>query len=113
MNATEDGDEPVGEAPELPRAQYDHEVAEYIAAWLCKWPEMPVAYTIAEPGHIENIPALGENERQAIAEIRQYATENASAKALREMCIGFHGKPISNFTVNGDDILAILDKWGV
>lgn len=47
MNATEDGDEPVGEAP------------EYVI--------------IAAPPReaLTSIPVLGENERQAIAEIRE------------------------------------------
>lgn len=47
MNATEDGDEPVGEAPEY------------------------VIITAPPREALTSIPVLGENERQAIAEIRQ------------------------------------------
>lgn len=46
MNATEDGDEPMGEAPEY------------------------VIITAPPPEALTSIPVLGENERQAIAEIR-------------------------------------------
>lgn len=89
MNATEDGDEPVGEAPEY------------------------VFITDPPREALTTIPVLGENERQAIAEIRALATESDDHKWLRKLQRGFDGTEICAFTVNGADIIAILDKWGV
>lgn len=88
MNATDDG-EPLGEAPEC------------------------VIITAPLGEALTSIPVLGENERQAIAEIRALATESDDAKWRREIACDFNGRPISSFTVNAADIIAILDKWGV
>lgn len=125
MNASEDLSEPVGEHPELPPAMYGHhpgclrdnrcqcrETRDWLD-WLLEWPDTQVPYTIAEPGYIENIPVLGENERQAIAEIRALATESGPAQTQRELARGIDGYPINPFVIKGADIIAILDKWGV
>lgn len=91
MNATEDGMEPLGDYLEAPT---------FVA----------IVPPEASPA---NIPVLGENERQAIAEVRQLATESDDHKWRREIARDFNGRPISSFTVNAADIIAILDKWGV
>ena len=89
MNASDDMSEPLGEAPEY------------------------VIITAPPREGLTNIPVLGENERQAIAEIRALATESDDHKWRREIARDFNGRPISSFTVNAADIIAILDKWGV
>lgn len=83
MNATEDGTEPVGDYLDAPTF---------------------VAFTPGPGGHV-TIPVLGENERQAIAEIRALHVQT------RDYCDEY-----SCGDCGGDapcPTIAILDKWGV
>lgn len=82
MNTTEDGDEPLG---------------DYL--------DTPTFVAIVPPQDTPSIPVLGENERQAIAEIRALHVQT------RDYCDEY-----SCGDCGGDapcPTIAILDKWGV
>lgn len=87
MNATEDGDEPVGEAPEY------------------------VTITVPPREGLTSLPVLGENERQAIAEIRHTHYRSCDCGVCESLGrIPFCVKCQADWPC--DDI-RILDKWGV
>ena len=113
MNATEDESEPMGEAPALE------------VTWPVNYPPN-TAVVMQPPPYVEQIPVLGESERQAIAEIRELhgrshgvklsidSIPDDEAKWACGQCMQDGGPhdPAHFIEIPCPTIL-ILDKWGV